>query len=86
MPLIKAGMSYHGFALIDVISPCVTFNNHTSSTKSYDYLRAHNQVMDRLDIVASRQEISADYEPGTAIDVTLHDGSQINLHKLSSGI
>lgn len=64
VPLIKAGMSYHGFALIDVISPCVTFNNHTSSTKSYDYLRAHNQVMDRLDIVASRPEISADYEPG----------------------
>ena len=84
VPLIKAAISYHGFALIDVISPCVAFNNHNSSTKSYDYVRDHNQVLDRLDIVPDREEIAAEYDTGTDIDVTLHDGSRINLHKLSS--
>ena len=83
VPLIKAAISYHGFALVDVISPCVTFNNHSSSTKSYDYVREHNQVMDRLDFVPHRTEISAEYEPGSNVEVTLHDGSKINLHKLS---
>ena len=83
VPLIKAAIGYHGFALIDVISPCVTFNNHTSSTKSYDYVREHNKMVDRLDIVPERLEICAAYEPGTDIDVTLHDGSQLTLHKLS---
>lgn len=83
VPLIKAAICYHGFALVDVISPCVTFNNHSSSTKSYDYVREHNQVMDRLDFVPHRTEISAEYEPGSNVEVTLHDGSTINLHKLS---
>jgi 2-oxoglutarate ferredoxin oxidoreductase subunit beta len=82
VPLIKAAMNYHGFALIDVISPCVTFNNHKQSTKSFDYVREHNEVLDRLDMVPVRQEISTDYEPGNDVDVTLHDGSQIRLHKL----
>ncbi len=83
VPLVKAAMSYRGFALIDVISPCVTFNNHPASTKSYDYVRAHNEAIDRLDLVAREEAIETEYEAGTAIDVTLHDGSRINLHKLA---
>ena len=83
VPLIKAAASYRGFAFIDVISPCVTFNNHSDSTKSYDYVREHNEVLDRLDLVPKRTEISADYQPGTSVDVTLHDGSEISLHKLA---
>jgi 2-oxoglutarate ferredoxin oxidoreductase subunit beta len=83
VPLIKAAMSYHGFAFLDVISPCVTFNNHSNSTKSYEYIREHNEVLDVLDIVPQRSEISTDYQPGTSVEVTLHDGSEIKLHKLS---
>lgn len=83
VPLIKAAMSYHGFAFLDVISPCVTFNNHSNSTKSYDYVREHNEVLDVLDHVPHRSEISTDYQPGTSVEVTLHDGSEIKLHKLS---
>ena len=83
VPLIKAAIHYHGFALIDVISPCVTFNNHASSTKSYDYIREHNRMVDHLDIVPERTEIRAEYEPGTTVDLVLHDGSQIKLHKLA---
>ncbi|MCP4185294.1 MAG: 2-oxoacid:ferredoxin oxidoreductase subunit beta [Hyphomicrobiales bacterium] len=83
VPLIKAAMSYRGFAFLDVISPCVTFNNHSNSTKSYDYVREHNEVLDVLDLVPQRSEISTDYQPGTSVEVTLHDGSEIKLHKLS---
>ena len=83
VPLIKAAMSYRGFAFIDVISPCVTFNNHPTSTKSYDYVRDHAQAVDALDFVAKRLEIKADYEPGTSKKIVLHDGSEVNLHKLS---
>lgn len=83
VPLIKAGLHYRGFAVIDVISPCVTFNNHTTSTKSYDYVRDHNHMVGRLDLVPERQEITADYAPGTSTTVTLHDGAQVNLTKLA---
>jgi len=82
IPLIKAAISYRGFAFIDVISPCVTFNNHATSTKSYEYIRAHNQAIDRLDFVPEREEITADYAEGTSITVTMHDGSALRLHKL----
>jgi len=84
VPLIKAAIRYRGFALIDVISPCVTFNNHSASTKSYEYVRDHNQAVDRLDIVPERDEIRADYAPGTSAEVTLHDGVAIRLGKLGA--
>ena len=83
VPLIKAAMRYRGFALIDIISPCVTFNNHTASTKSYDYVREHNAALDRVDIVLERDEIQADYAEGTSTEITLHDGSAVQLHKLA---
>ena len=82
LPLIKAAFRYKGFAFIDIISPCVTFNNHDASTKSYDYVREHNAAMDRLDFVPEKHEITADYEAGQSIDVRLHDGSLMQLHKL----
>jgi 2-oxoglutarate ferredoxin oxidoreductase subunit beta len=84
-PLIKAAIAYRGFALIDVVSPCVTFNNHTASTKSYDYLREHNAAVDQLDVVPPAREIRAEYAEGTSIDITLHDGSTMRLHKLARG-
>ncbi len=83
IPLIKAAISYKGFAFLDVISPCVTFNNHPASTKSYDYVRAHNMASEnKLDFVESREEITTDYAPGTAADITMHDGSVVRLYKV----
>ena len=82
IPLLKAAISYNGFAFLDVISPCVTFNNHAASTKSFDYVRAHNQVMGPLDFVAEQAEIKADYAAGSTTAVTLHDGSKLLLHKI----
>ena len=84
VPLVKAAMHYKGFAFIDVISPCVTFNNHAFSTKSYDYVREHNQAVDKLDVVPSKSEITADYDEGSATEVTLHDGAALRLRKLES--
>ena len=66
IPLIKAAISYNGFAFLDVISPCVTFNNHPTSTKSYDYVRAHNMASEnKLDYVEPKEEITVDYAEGT---------------------
>ena len=83
IPLIKAAISYNGFAFLDVISPCVTFNNHPTSTKSYDYVRAHNLASEnQLDYVEPKEEITVDYAEGTSADIELHDGSRLMLHKL----
>jgi 2-oxoglutarate ferredoxin oxidoreductase subunit beta len=84
IPLLKAAISYRGFALLDVISPCVTFNNHATSTKSYDYVRAHNQALEKLDYIERKQEITADYAEGSSLAVTMHDGSSLVLHKLET--
>ena len=81
VPLIKAAIAHRGFALIDVISPCVTFNNHKGSTKSYDYTRDHLASEVAIDYVPVKDEIRADYDPGTSHAVTLHDGSVLHLHK-----
>ena len=86
IPLIKAAISYKGFAFLDVISPCVTFNNHAASTKSYDYVRAHNMASEnKLDFVEARDEITADYAEGVATDIVMHDGSKVRLYKIDSG-
>src|SRR5437763_9119482 len=79
VPLIKGAIEHKGAAFIDVISPCVAFNNHPGSTKSYEYVRQHNEAVNRLDFIESREEITADYAPGEVIDVTQHDGSVIRL-------
>ncbi|MDG2284835.1 MAG: 2-oxoacid:ferredoxin oxidoreductase subunit beta, partial [Alphaproteobacteria bacterium] len=84
VPLIKAALSHKGFAFIDVISPCVTFNNHTGSTKSFEFVRDHEHTVTGADYVPHREEITADYDEGSVIDVTLHDESSIRLRKLDA--
>jgi 2-oxoglutarate/2-oxoacid ferredoxin oxidoreductase subunit beta len=81
VPLFKAALSHRGFSFIDVISPCVTFNNTTSSTKGYEFVRDHMAATGKIDFVPVRQEITADYEQGFVHEVTLHDGSVIHLYK-----
>jgi 2-oxoglutarate ferredoxin oxidoreductase subunit beta len=83
VPLIKAAMHHDGFAFLNVISPCVTFNNNVGSTKSYDYVRQHIDAMDTVDFVPEMKEIKADYADGTEKDVSMHDGSLVHLHKLA---
>src|SRR5829696_385681 len=83
VPLIKGAIEHRGAAFIDVISPCVAFNNHPGSTKSYEYVRQHNEAVNRLDFIEHREEITAQYEPGTVVQVTQHDGSVIRLRKLA---
>ena len=85
VPLIKGALRHRGAALIDVISPCVAFNNHAGSTKSYDHVRAHNEAVNRLDFMPSRDAITAMYAPGEVIEVTQHDGSLLRLRKLHDG-
>jgi len=82
VPLIKAAIEHRGAAFIDVVSPCVAFNNHAGSTKSYDYVREHNEAVNRLDFITGRDEITADYAPGAMVEVRQHDGSVLRLRKL----
>ncbi len=83
VPLIKAGLAHQGFALIDVISPCVTFNDHEGSTKSYVSTRKRNLPVIEADFVPAAQEITADYAAGAAMSVTMHDGSTVRLRKVA---
>jgi 2-oxoglutarate ferredoxin oxidoreductase subunit beta len=82
VPLIKGAIGHGGAAFIDVISPCVTFNNHGGSNKSYDYVRQHNEAVSRIDFMPHHSEITAQYAPGEVIDVQQHDGSLLRLRKL----
>jgi len=84
VPLIKGAIEHRGAAFIDVISPCVAFNNHPGSTKSYDYVRQHNEAVNRLDVIEGREEITADYQPGEVVTVRQHDGSILRLRKLAA--
>ena len=84
MPLIQAALRHKGFALIDVLSPCVTFNDHEGSTKSYQYTREHYDAAVHADFVPFQREISAEYAAGDALPVVLHDGSRILLRKLDA--
>ncbi len=83
VPLLKAAIKHPGASFVDVISPCVAFNNHAGSTKSYDYVREHNEIVNQLDFVAEREEITTDYPAGSVEEVRQHDGSIIRLHKIS---
>jgi 2-oxoglutarate ferredoxin oxidoreductase subunit beta len=84
VPLIKAALLHKGFAFIDVISPCVAFNNHKGSTKSYDYVRDHRGDVIAADFVPPHEEIIADYAPGAREDVAMPDGSTLRLRKLAT--
>lgn len=81
IPLIKAAISHQGFAFIDVISPCVTFNNNPGSTKGYEHVRDHLAATGTVDFVPMKEEITTSYHPGASQEVTLHDGSVVHLHK-----
>jgi 2-oxoglutarate/2-oxoacid ferredoxin oxidoreductase subunit beta len=83
VPLIKAALGHGGTAILDIISPCVTFNDHEGSTKSYKYVKQHDVAVQELDFIPFYENIEADYEAGTSTDVVLHDGSRLHLRKLS---
>jgi 2-oxoglutarate/2-oxoacid ferredoxin oxidoreductase subunit beta len=85
VPLIKGAIAHRGAAFLDVISPCVAFNNHPGSTKSYDYVREHNDAVNFMDVIPPREEIAVDYAAGALVDVPQHDGTVLRLRKLDEG-
>jgi 2-oxoglutarate ferredoxin oxidoreductase subunit beta len=82
LAMLKAAIAHRGTVMLDVISPCVTFNDHEGSTKSYKYVQEHEEAVNEVGFVPSFEEISVDYDPGTTYDVTMHDGSHMRLRKL----
>ncbi len=85
VPILKAGLKHRGFALVDVISPCVTFNDHDGSTKSYRYTREHYHEIAPADFVPLRSEITAAQDDGSTTAVTMHDGSVVRFRKVGEG-
>jgi 2-oxoglutarate ferredoxin oxidoreductase subunit beta len=81
--ILKAAIAHRGTAMVDVLSPCVTFNDHEGSTKSYAYVKDHDDVLGEINFVPFFDDISVEYEPGTTKEVVLHDGSRLYLKKLS---
>jgi 2-oxoglutarate ferredoxin oxidoreductase subunit beta len=80
--MLKAAIAHNGTVMLDVVSPCVTFNDHEGSTKSYKYMQAHEEPLHEVSFVPSFEEISVDYDPGSTLEVTMHDGSSLRLKKL----
>jgi 2-oxoglutarate ferredoxin oxidoreductase subunit beta len=80
--MLKAAMSHKGIVLLDIISPCVTFNDHEGSTKSYKYMQEHEEAISEVGYVPPFQDIAVEYDPNTTIDVQMHDGSHLRLRKL----
>jgi 2-oxoglutarate ferredoxin oxidoreductase subunit beta len=83
LSILKAALSHRGTAMIDVISPCVTFNDHEGSTKSYAYVKEHDEVVGDISFVPFFEDISVEYEPGTSTEVRMHDGSRLILRKVA---
>jgi 2-oxoglutarate ferredoxin oxidoreductase subunit beta len=81
--ILKTAIAHKGLSVIDVISPCVTFNDHEGSTKSYGYMKEHEEVLQELDFVPSFEDISVDLPEGESMNVQLHDGSHLRIRKLS---
>jgi 2-oxoglutarate ferredoxin oxidoreductase subunit beta len=82
--LLKAALSHRGTAVLDIISPCVSFNDHEDSTKSYAWGRAHEQIISDFSFIPAREEITVEYAEGEIAEVTMHDGSVIRLKKLDN--
>jgi 2-oxoglutarate ferredoxin oxidoreductase subunit beta len=80
--LLKAAIAHNGTVLLDVISPCVTFNDHEGSTKSYKFMRDHEEPLHDINFVPAFEEIDVEYEAGSGVDISLHDGSKMQLTKL----
>jgi 2-oxoglutarate ferredoxin oxidoreductase subunit beta len=85
VPILKAGLRHDGFALVDVISPCVTFNDHEGSTKSYRYTRKNQSPIIEADFVPHAEEITTEYAAGAAVEVAMHDGSVVRFTKIPEG-
>ena len=83
--LLKGAIGHRGTAMLDIVSPCVTFNNHEGSTKSYPFAKAHDEVLHELSFVPFFEQIDVEYEEGESVDVSLHDGSHLTLRKLHHG-
>jgi len=83
--MLKAAIAHKGTVMLDVISPCVTFNDHDGSTKSYKYMKDHEEPLQDINFVPHFEEIDVDYDAGTTIEVTMHDGSRLRLRKLEEG-
>ena len=83
LSLLKAAVAHRGIAMLDIISPCVTFNDHEGSTKSYSYVKDHDEPLEEISFVPFFEDITVDYEPGTVREVALHDGSKLLLKKLA---
>ena len=82
--MLKAAIAHKGTVMLDVISPCVTFNDHDGSTKSYKYMKDHEEPLQDINFVPHFEEINVEYDPGTTMEVTMHDGSRLRLHKLEA--
>jgi len=80
--MLKAAIAHHGTVMLDVVSPCVTFNDHEGSTKSYKYVKDHDEALQEMSFVPHFEEIDVEYDPGTTVNVTMHDGSHLQLRKL----
>jgi len=80
--MLKAAIAHKGTVMLDIISPCVTFNDHDGSTKSYKYMKDHEEPLHEVSFIPHFEEIDVDYDPGTAVDVKMHDGSHLRLRKL----
>jgi len=82
LSMLKAAIAHKGTVMLDVISPCVTFNDHEGSTKSYKFMQEHDEPINELGFVPSFEEIDIEYDEGTTTDVRMHDGSSLRLRKL----
>ncbi|MGH9522193.1 MAG: 2-oxoacid:ferredoxin oxidoreductase subunit beta [Terriglobales bacterium] len=82
LAMIKAAIAHNGTAMLDVISPCVTFNDHEGSTKSYKFTKDHEEPLQEVSFVPHFEDIRVEYDPGTTIDVSMHDGSRLRLRKI----
>jgi 2-oxoglutarate/2-oxoacid ferredoxin oxidoreductase subunit beta len=82
VPLLQAAFAHRGTSILDIISPCVTFNDHEGSTKSYAYVKDHEVTLNAPDFIRPREEITVDYEPGTVQEIALEDGSRVILRKV----
>src|SRR6202142_1171933 len=80
--MLKAAIAHHGTVMLDVVSPCVTFNDHEGSTKSYKYVKDHDEALQEVSFVPHFEEIDVEYDPGSTVSVTMHDGSHLQLRKL----
>jgi 2-oxoglutarate/2-oxoacid ferredoxin oxidoreductase subunit beta len=80
--MLKAAIAHHGTVMLDVVSPCVTFNDHEGSTKSYKYTKDHDEPLQEINFIPVFEDIAVEYDPGTTMEVTMHDGSRLRLRKL----